>query len=155
MRKPKAQYEPTVCVGDDINNVRYTGFVSFDLGPLPENVAQISSAHLLAHGAVNGTPQELGASHLEQVAYAELDEAALTVTPISTPSPLFVASTLIDEAELALDLDVTTLVASDYENRAQRTQYRLAFSKVLANARWDDVELETSRIHLALSCLLP
>jgi hypothetical protein len=158
LRKPNAQYEPTGCVGDDINNVRYAGFVSFDLGALPENIAQFHDVRLLANAVVHGVPAELGASQLEHAVYGELDEIALTVAPISAPSALFIASSLIDRAQLPLDLDLTAAVTDDYENRAARaarTQYRLAFAKVVANDHWDDVEVTTSSIHLALSYLLP
>ena len=158
LRKPNPGYEPTVCIGDDSNNSRYSGFLSFDLGVLPEAITQVTSAHLLADGLVHGAPAQLGPSQLEHVAYAELDERALSIAPISAPSSLFVAATLIDGAPLTLDLNVTAEVADDYENRSSRgarSQYRLAFAKVLANTHWDDVEVETSRIQLALSYLLP
>lgn len=158
LRKPKAQYEPTVCIGDDVNNVRYIGFVSFDLSELPEDIAQFQEARLLAEGVVHGVPAQLGESQIEHVAYVELGESALTAAPLSSANPLFVAATLTDDAQLALDLDVTAGVADDYENRAARaarTQYRLAFAKVLANDHWDDVEAPTRTIHLALSYLLP
>ena len=158
LRTPKAGYEPTVCIGDDINNVRYSGLLSFDLSALPHTISQFTSARLLASALVHGAPDQLGASQLEHVAYGELGEAALTSRPISPPSQLFVAANLIDRAQLALNLDVAGAVADDFVNRAsrgERSQYRLAFAKVWANDHWDDVELPTSAIRLALGYLVP
>jgi hypothetical protein len=158
LRKPKPQYEPTVCIGDDIYNVRYVGFVSFDLSALPKTIAQFSSARLLANALVHGMPRELGASQLEHLTYGELDETALAAAPISAQSPLFVASSLIDQARLTLNLDVRAELADDYEHRTargKRSQYRLAFAKVVNNDHWDDVELPTSSIRLSLSYLVP
>ena len=158
MRTPKAGYEPTVCVGDDPNNVRYTGFLSFDFSALPSGIERFTSARLLANASVHGTPEALGASRLEYVTYAELGEAALGATAHSAASPLFVAENLIDQAQLALNLDVSSALSNDYEKRdarMNRSQYRLAFAKVLTNAHWDDVELPTSSIRLAVSYLVP
>ena len=39
LRQPKAPYVPTVCVGDDAYNVRYSGFLSFDLSDFPPGIA--------------------------------------------------------------------------------------------------------------------
>ena len=158
LREPSAEYEPSVCVGDDLNNVRYSGFLSFDLGAWPDGIAEFSSARLLARAVVHGTPAELGASRWEHVVYDELGEAALAAPATSPASALFAPGSLFDDAQLALNLDVTAAVRDDYESRAQRSnrsQYRLTFSKLLANDHWDDVELSTSSIRLEVRYLVP
>ena len=158
LREPSASYVPTVCVGDDANNVRYHGFLSFDLSALPPTISEFSSARLLADALVHGAPESLGDSRWEHVAYGELGEAALGVLPLSASSPLFAPAALLDQSALSLDLDVTTALRDDFANRvarSQRSQYRLGFAKVVANNHWDDIELPRSNIRLALSFLLP
>ena len=157
LRHPKSPYLPTVCVGDDPNNVAYAGFLSFDLSALPAGISAISSARWVASAALHGTPELLGASRLEHVAFGDLDVAARSATAFARLGPLF-AGSLAGKSELDLSVDVTAAVADDYAHRgvrANRTQYRLGFAQVVPNAHWDDVELPTSSVRLALSYLIP
>jgi hypothetical protein len=65
---------------------------------------------------------------------------------------------LSEGARFELVEDVTSAVASDYQSRspgASSTQYRLSFAKTVANGAWDDLELTTSSLRLALVYLSP
>jgi hypothetical protein len=113
---------------------------------------------LLADALVHGIPEELGVSRLDHLAYGELDETALDSVPFSAHSPLFPATNLADQVQLALELDLSAALRNDYENRTargKRSQYRLVFAKVTANARWDDLELPTRSIRLLVGYLVP
>ena len=158
LRQPKAPYTPTVCVGDDTGNLRYTGFLSFDLSVLPADIAQFSSAALLASGASYGSPSQLGASQLERVTFGDLGPAALDAKSFALLGSFYGASDPAVGAAFSLNADVTSAVADDYRERALRAglnQYRLGFAKVLANGRWDDIELPTASIRLKLTYLIP
>jgi hypothetical protein len=158
LRQPKAPYLPTVCVGDDTSNLRYTGFLSFDLGVLPADIAQFSSATLTASGASYGSASQLGESQLEQVAFGDLGPAALGAKSFALLGSFYGASDPIGGVPFVLNADVTRAVADDYAQQALRgslSQYRLGFTKVLANGRWDDIELPTASIRLKVSVLVP
>ena len=158
LRNAKAPYSPSVCVGDDANNVRYTGFVSFDLSSLPDELAELSSARLQANAVVYGAPESLGASSLEHVFFAQLDQATQSTAAISTLGPFYGGASLPNDTHLVLSEDLTGSVADDYANRdarSNRSQYRLRFAKVIANGLWDDVELSAANIHLATTYLIP
>ena len=158
LRQPKAPYVPTVCVGDDTSNLRYTGFLSFDLGVLPADIAQFASATLTASGASYGSASQLGDSQLEQVAFGDLGPAALGAKSFALLGSFYGASDPIGGVPFVLNADVTRAVADDYAQQALRgglSQYRLGFTKVLANGRWDDIELPTASIRLDISYLVP
>jgi hypothetical protein len=158
LRSAKAPYSPSVCVGDDVNNVRYTGFVSFDLSAFPDNIAEFSSARLQASALVYGAPESLGESNLEHVFFAQLDQTALSSPALSTLGPFYSEASVPSNTRLVLNEDLTGSVADDYENRVARSnhsQYRLRFAKVLANGNWDDVELAAANIRLATTYLIP
>ena len=158
LRQAKAPYVPTVCVGDDASNARYTGFLSFDLRALPSNIAQFSSATLSATGSSFGFAGELGESRLEQVAFGELDRNALVSASVTLLGSFYSAAAASEGAPFELNADVTRAVADDYAQRvlrADQSQYRLGFAKVLANRHWDDIELPTASIRLLLVYLVP
>jgi hypothetical protein len=158
LRNAKAPYVPSVCVGDDANNVRYTGFVSFDLSSLPDEIAEFSSARLQANAVVYGAPESLGASSLEHVFFAQLDQAALSTAATSTLGPFYSGSSVPNDTQLVLNEDLTGSVADDYAHRVARSnhsQYRLRFAKVVANGAWDDIELSAANIRLATTYLIP
>jgi len=158
LRQAQPPYTPTVCVGDDSNNVRYTGFISFDLSPLPEQIVEISSAHLLCAVVAHGAPEALGPSLLEHVAFGELDDSASAALAERSLGPFLGGAALSEGARFELVEDVTSAVAIDYQSRApgaSSTQYRLSFAKTVSNGAWDDVELATSSLRLALVYLSP
>jgi hypothetical protein len=158
LRNAKAPYTPSVCVGDDVNNVRYTGFVSFNLSAFPDQIAEFSSARLQASAVIYGAPESLGESSLEHVFFAQLDQSALSTTALSTLGPFYGGARVPNDTPLVLNEDLTGSVAEDYANRVARSnhsQYRLRFAKVLANAGWDDVELSVANIRLATTYLIP
>ncbi|MEP7052419.1 MAG: Ig-like domain-containing protein [Pseudomonadota bacterium] len=158
MRAAKAPYQATVCVGDDANNLRYTGFVSFDLSPLPATIRGFSSARLQANAVVYGAPETLGASLLEHVSFEQLGGAVLRVAPLAALGPFYSGPSLPIATHLVLDEDLTGAVQDDYLNRSarqNRSQYRLSFEKIAADGSWDDLELPTNAIRLALTYLLP
>jgi hypothetical protein len=158
LRNAKAPYTPSVCIGDDTNNVRYTGFVSFDLSSFPDNIAEFSSARLQASAVVYGAPESLGESSLEHVFFAQLDQAALSTAATSTLGPFYNGASVPNDTLVVLNEDLTGGVADDYANRVARSnhsQYRLRFAKVLANFGWDDVELPALNIRLATTYLIP
>jgi Bacterial Ig-like domain len=158
LRNAQTPYTPSVCVGDDANNVRYTGFVSFDLSSFPDDIAEFLSARLQASALVYGAPESLGDSSLEHVFFAQLDQAALSTAAISTLGPFYNGASVPNDTYLVLNEDLTGSVADDYANRVARSnhsQYRLRFAKVLANFGWDDVELSTANIRLATTYLIP
>jgi hypothetical protein len=158
LRNAKAPYTPSVCVGDDANNVRYTGFVSFDLSSFPDNIAEFSSARLQASALVYGAPESLGESSLEHVFFAQLDQAALSTAAMSTLGPFYNGASVPSGTHLVLNEDLTGGVTDDYANRVARSkhsQYRLRFAKVVANGGWDDVELSAANIRLATTYLIP
>ncbi|HEX3852184.1 MAG TPA: Ig-like domain-containing protein [Polyangiaceae bacterium] len=158
LRSAKAPYTPSVCIGDDAENVRYTGLLSFDLSSLPEHIAEFSSARLQASAIVYGAPESLGESSLEHVFFAALGQAALSTAAISTLGPFYGAASVPSDTHLVLSEDLTGSVADDYANRVARSnhsQYRLRFAKVLANFGWDDVELPAANIRLATTYLIP
>ena len=158
LRGAKAPYAPSVCVGDDANNVRYTGFISFDLNRLPAGIVQFSSARLLGDAVAYGATEALGASRLEHVAFGDLSEAALAMPASANLGPFYGGAGLATGAHFELAEDVTSAVAADYANStasSNRTQYRLGFAQIAADAAWDDVELRASTIALATTYLLP
>ncbi len=158
LRHPQAPYEPTVCVGDDPQNVRYWGFLSFDLSAIPAQATQIASARLLALANVYGTPEALGKNCLEHVEFDTLGEAALNAAPSAVLGLFFNAAGLATGSPIALNVDLSAAIAEDYENRIalqHRSQYRIGFAQGSANSRWDDVELPTNGIRLAISYLVP
>jgi Bacterial Ig-like domain len=158
LRNAKAPYTPSVCIGDDANNVRYTGFVSFDLSALPDEIAELSSARLQASAVVYGAPESLGESSLEHVFFAQLDQAALSTAAASTLGPFYSGGSVPNDTHLVLNEDLTGSVADDYANRGARSnhsQYRLRFAKIVANNGWDDVELSAANIRLATTYLIP
>ncbi len=158
LRSAKAPYTPSVCVGDDAQNVRYVGFLSFDLSPFPDHVAEFSSARLQASATVYGAPESLGESSVEHVFFAELDQSALSTAAISMLGPFYGGASVPSDTQLVLSEDLTGSVADDYANRLARSnhsQYRLRFAKVLANFGWDDIELPAANIRLATTYLIP
>jgi hypothetical protein len=158
LRSAKAPYAPSVCIGDDAKNVRYTGFLSFDLSSLPDHIAEFSSARLQASAVVYGAPESLGESSVEHVFFAELDQSALSTAAMSMLGPFYSGASVPSDTHLVLSEDLTGSVADDYANRVARSnhsQYRLRFAKVLANFGWDDVELPAANIRLATTYLIP
>lgn len=158
LRKPPLGYLASVCVGDDSANVRYTGFISFDLSALPANVREFSSARLLASGSINGNLRALGASSLEHVAFGELGQAALTTPADASFGAFFGSAQPAPGSDVELSVDVTAAVARDYSasgGTLRLSQYRLKFNDVSANGIWDDVELTTSELRLSLVYLVP
>ena len=158
LRAATAPYAPTVCVGDDSNNVRYTGFVSFDLSGLPGGISRFSSARLRASATVYGSTAALGASLLEQLAFGELGEAALDVQPNASLGAFYGGADLASNTHFELSEDVTSAVETDYAKRgagSNLNQYRLGFAQVIADGAWDDIELSTSSIRLSTTYLLP
>jgi hypothetical protein len=157
-RNVKAPYAPTVCVGDDPNNVRYDGFLSFDLSRFPAAVAAFSSARLLASARVYGSPELLGESCLAHVRFDLLGQAALSTQSLSVLGPFYAGSDLPSDTLVLLSQDLTASVADDYTNRDARaghSQYRLSFAQVAANGDWDDLELSVANIRLATTYLIP
>jgi hypothetical protein len=158
LRSAQAPYAPSVCIGDDSNNVRYTGFVSFDLSAFPDGIRQWTSARLLSGARVYGSTAALGASRLEHVAFGELGQAALSTPPSETLGAFYSGAGLASGSRLELAEDVTSAVAADYRARtagASLTQYRLSFAEIAANGAWDDIELTTAEIRLAATYLVP
>ena len=154
-RHPKAMYEPTVCVGDDSYDARYAGFLSFDLSALPSNVARFSSVRLLASAITHGTPDQLGASRVEHLAFGEIGEPALSAIATSSLGPIYGGQSLPSKTLLELSLDLTATVGADYFAGNALSQYRLTFERGLDNGQWDDLELTTSQIRLSVVYLVP
>jgi hypothetical protein len=158
LRSAKAPYVPTVCIGDDSNNVRYTGFVSIDLSPLPVGIVRFSSARLTADALVYGSPSELGPSLLEHVAFGVLSQAALTAPTLANFGAFYSGTGLASGSHLELSEDVASAVTADYASRRtddNLTQYRLSFANIDPEGVWDDIELPTSGIQLSTIYLLP
>ncbi len=158
LRGAKAPYAPSVCVGDDSNNVRYTGFVSFDLSQLPATIAEFSNARLLGDAVVYGATDALGSSLLEHIAFGDLSEAALAAQPSANLGPFYGGTALATGTHFELAEDVASAVAADYASRATGpsfTQYRLSFAKIAADGAWNDIELTTSTIALSTTYLMP
>jgi len=158
VRAAKAPSQPTVCIGDDANNVRYTGFLSFDLSVLPDQITSFVSARLQANAVTYGTPEALGASRLEHVSFEQLGDAALRAAPLVPLGAFWGGPSLLNVTQLVLSEDLTGAVQDDYANRAarqSRSQYRLGFAQLSADGSWDDLELPTNGIRLGLTYLLP
>jgi hypothetical protein len=158
LRSAKVPYVPTVCVGDDANNVRYTGFLSFDLSRFPAGIAGFSNSRLEASALVYGTPENLGESQLDRVSFDRLEDALANALPIAKLGSFYSAGKLSSGAELTLNEDLTSALADDYLNRgarSNRSQYRLSFERVVADGAWDDLELPTSDIRLLTTYLIP
>jgi hypothetical protein len=158
LRSALAPYAPSVCVGDDSNNVRYTGFISFDLSGIPPQMAAFSSARLLASATLYGSPSALGPSQLEHVAFADLGAAALAVPSSADLGAFYVDTGVTSGGHFSLAVDVTSAVASDFAMRSvgsSFTQFRLTFAQISANYSWDDIELPTSGLRLSLVYLVP
>ncbi len=158
LRDAESPYVPTVCVGDDPNNVRYVGFVSFDLSGLPAAIASFSSASLTATGLTYGSPNELGPSLFEHVEFGALDAAGLNAPALANLGAFYGNTALTSGSHLALLKDVTSAVSQDYADRqsdGRFTQYRLSFASIEPDGIWDDVEFVTSSIRLSLTYLLP
>jgi hypothetical protein len=158
LRRAQRPYTPTVCVGDDSNNVRDTGFISFDLSVLPEEMAGISTARLVGAAIAHGTPEALGPSLLEHVAFGELTDSAPAALAEQSLGPFLGGAALSEGTRFELVADITSAVALDYQSRSpgmSSTQYRLSFAKTIANDAWDDLEFATSGLRLALVYLRP
>jgi len=158
LRHPEAPYEATVCVGDDLRDVRYWGFLSFDLSPIPDQVGQIQSARLRASATVHGAPEALGENRLEHVRFDALDEAAMNATPQALLGPFFSGVNVAARSQITLGVDLSKPLGEDCRNRValqQRSQYRIGFTKGSANSHWDDLELPTKSIRLVVSYLIP
>jgi hypothetical protein len=158
LRSAVAPYLPTVCVGDDSNNVRFTGFISFDLSELPYNLVRFESARLVSEAVIYGWPDQLGANRLEHVSFGELGEDALSAPADANLGPFYGGVALSTGGRVELSDDLTSAVAEDYQRRASRSnrsQYRLAFTRIVANNTWDDLELSTSNIRLSITYLEP
>jgi hypothetical protein len=153
-RNPKASYAPTVCIGDDLYDARYTGFLSFDLSALPANVVAFSSVRLLASATLHGAPDKLGASRFEHVSYDELGSAA-ELAPGALLGPIYGGQSFPSKTQLELSFDVTRTVAEDFAGERRYTQYRLAFERGSENGQWDDIELATSQVRLGVVYLVP
>ncbi len=156
LRKAQLPYVPAVCVGDDANDVRYTGFVSFDLGALPAEIGAFVNVSLRANAQVYGTPENLGTSRLEHVSFAQLGDAPLYVPALAALGPFYGGSGLASGTWIALSQDLTAAVADDYARRVERgnrSQYRLGFAKVAADGHWDDLEIPTQSIRLLATYL--
>ena len=155
LRAAQPPYSPTVCVGDDPSNVRYTGFLSFDLSSLPDGLVQISSARLVASATRYGSPATLGENKIEHMNFGKLDEFALWAAPLAPLGPFY--NGVVAE-HFELNDDLTSAVAEDYDDRvarSHRSQYRLSFAKILPDNRWDDIEIPTASIRLILTYLIP
>jgi hypothetical protein len=148
---------PAVCVGDDANNVRYTGFITFDLNTLSASITRITNAALLADATTYGATSSLGASKLEHVVFGELDAGALALPANSDLGPFYPSVGAPSGSSLRLDLDVTSSISADYvaASALKRSQFRLSFATIAVNSAWDDVEIATSSIELSLSYLIP
>jgi Bacterial Ig-like domain len=158
LRNAKAPYAPSVCIGDDASNVRYTGFLSFDLSALPAGISEFSSARLSATAIQYGTPSSLGDSRLEHISFNALDDSTARSAALGLLGPFYANASVIDLKYVTLSEDVTSAITDDYTNRSarsNRSQYRLSFAKVLADWAWDDIELATANIHLAAAYLIP
>ena len=154
LRSAAAPYVPTVCIGDDSNNVRYTGFVSFDLSQLPQAIAEFESASLTGSAVTYGATAALGPNLLEHVAFSELGGAALLAPPSESLGAFYAGAGLPNGSRFELVADVTQAVAGDYSD-GRRSQFRLRFAEIAANFGWDDIELPTSDIRLSTTYLLP
>jgi hypothetical protein len=158
LRHAKAPYAPTVCVGDDASGARYTGFLSFDLRPMPAEIAGFSSVRLIASGTAYGTLAKLGPNELGHVVFGDLGQAALEVAPSASLGSFLSGVGLASGDHFELSDDLTSAVSDDYVHRAVRSnqsQYRLGFSKVFPDGHWDDVELPTASIRLRATYLIP
>jgi hypothetical protein len=158
LRNAKAPYKPSVCIGDDTNNVRYVGFVSFDLSDISAGIVQFSSARLLANATLYGSPGALGPSLLEHVSFAALGEAALEAPASANLGAFYVDTSLANGQSFGLNEDITSAVAADYAKRSASSslsQFRLSFAKIIADSSWDDIELATSDIRLSTTYLVP
>jgi hypothetical protein len=158
LRDAKSPYVPTVCIGDDSNNVRYVGFLSFDLSGLPAAIASFSNASLTAVGLTYGSPSELGPSLFEHVEFGVLDASGLSAPALANLGAFYGATALSSGSHLALLKDVTSAVSQDYADRqsdGRVTQYRLSFADIEPDGIWDDVEFVTSSIRLSVAYLLP
>jgi len=107
LRSAKAPYTPCVCIGDDAKNVRYTGFLSFDLSSFPDQIAEFSSARLQASAVVYGAPESLGESSVEHVFFAELDQSALSASVLSMLGPFYSGASVPSDTRLLLSADLT------------------------------------------------
>jgi hypothetical protein len=122
-----ARNQDTVCVGDTgAGGDQYKGFMSFDLTPLPNGMAQLSAARLnfqitqRAGNPFNG----LGALTLDHAAFEAIGPDAFQADPLAALGRIATNG----NTGTVLQVDVRTALSADVGNRSQ-AQFRLAFEQ--------------------------
>ena len=144
----------TTCIGDSSNdNTTYRGFITFDLGPLPAQIQELSAARLgMLVDDVRFTPfPDLGDLVADRVTFDTIDLAAFTSPALG--SAIFISSSAGVGA--ALSADVLSSVQADLE-AGTRSQFRLRFSTDTdADATGDLVQVLSTTEELRLTYLIP
>lgn len=151
-----AREQINVCVGDERvsgNNMQYKGFLTFDLGVLPESMARLSSARLnLQITGMAGNPfGGLGGLFLEHASFDVIGAEAFVAAPLAELGRIANGGT----AGTVLAVDVLSAVELDVDERGT-TQYRLHFEDATDDDRLADAVVSAwTTQSLNLSYLIP
>lgn len=117
-------------IGDTLDNGTHTGFITFDLSPLPADVVEFTEAWLFARqDSVSGDPYEaLGSVVLEQISPpTELDAASVTTVARSVMGT-FSDSAATGDPDGDRSANVAVELAFDFEAGSSTSTYRLRFT---------------------------
>jgi hypothetical protein len=127
-------YDEELVVGST-DDVKISGFLTFDISALPVGIAEFESAQVnvtqTTTYASYGAYDDLGDLYLEHVTFSAVDAAAVSATTLRSLG--VIATTPANEVK---HRSVTVAVTEDYAqrvSRSNRSQYRLAFQNVGAS----------------------
>lgn len=113
----------TVGDGGDQASAHYKGFMSFDIGSLPEDIIElVAEMHLHQEGAYGFPYEELGDLIAYDVEYSSMDASTFQAPPIAE------VGVLSDNPDVETKaLEVTSFVWDDYRADRDTTQFRMEF----------------------------
>lgn len=127
-------YDEELVVGST-DDVKISGFLTFDISSLPAGIAEFESAQVnvtqTTTYASYGAYDDLGDLYLQHVTFSAVDAAAVSATALRNLG--VIATTPANEVK---HRSVTVALTEDYEqrvSRSNRSQYRLAFQNVGAS----------------------
>jgi hypothetical protein len=144
------QQDTSVCAGDGLGAAEapYRGFLTFDLGALPEGSVESAELSLSATAILNG-PFELGSLKAEQVSFVGIDFASFQAQPEAEVG-VIASNALIGQV---MSVDATASAAA---KAGGLTQYRLRFdSDTNSDGGPDIILFDWTTPHLTVNYRLP
>jgi hypothetical protein len=143
-----------VCVGDSVlNNARYRGFLTFELGAIPVPVTELEAATLsLGVSNLLGDPfDDLGPLQIARVNFAQINQAAFQTNVLTN------LGVLANDANQGATIrrDVRDAIELDLASRT-RAQFRLQFDDASDQDFANDVLVSSWTTHqLEITYLVP